>query len=308
MKLLNCRVCKCGESMSLGQISDSDVFAGQAVNSSISGGELWLCRNCGSMFRHPTLSLDEYISLYEKLPATLWAGQEGNRNDFSLIYEYLKDHTGGDILDIGCYSGDFLAGLPDGFRKYGLEPSYMASQVAGSRGIEVLGKTLDELHSRALFDVIVAIDVIEHVLDVEEFVNQILPHLKDNGLLIISTGDPQCFAWKRVFKSKYWYCLFSEHLTFPSFRFFIDYSVRNGLCPPKRIRYRYLKLGVVERIAKVLKVLPVILPPFLYRALRRSYRFLKGDFHLNSPGPPTSLIGAFTDHHLVIIKNGGPVP
>lgn len=298
MEQLKCRVCGHDDIKSLGPIPDSGVFAGQLVAPSIQGGELWLCKHCGSMFRYPTLSSSEYISLYESASGTVWEKEE--RNDFSKISDYLRNHAGGAILDIGCNTGNFLAGLSGKFRKYGIEPSGMASQSAVSKGIEVLGKTLDDLDSKAVFDVVVAIDVIEHILDVEIFMSQLLAHVKKNGLLIISTGNPDCFFWKRIFRSKFWYSLFAEHLTFPSYKFFKDYSVRNGMRPPERIRFRYLTLTPLNRLSKILHSSALLLPPALYRAFQRFYR---GSKNSNTNIIAVNQIGAFTDHHLVIFRN-----
>src|ERR1035438_8541028 len=109
MGILQCRICGRGVAESLGQIPDCGEFAGQLVSPPIKGGELWRCNDCGSMFRHPTLSSSDYISLYEKVPGTLWVKCEAQRNDFATISAYLKNHVGGSILDVGCYSGNFLA-------------------------------------------------------------------------------------------------------------------------------------------------------------------------------------------------------
>jgi len=277
------------------------MFAGQKVDPSIEGGELWLCGNCGSMFKYPTLSSKEYLSLYEKSPGSVWEGQSEIRNDYSIISSYLLKHAGGTILDIGCHSGSFLDCLPDKFEKYGIEPSKLAAQVATSRGIKVLGKTLEEIEADKLFDIVVAIDVIEHVLDVENFMNLVLPHMKQNGIFILSTGNPECFAWKSVFQSKFWYSMFAEHLTFPSYRYFKEYSRRKGLKVPNQIRFRYIDVTLAEQISRIFKVFPIVLPSPAYNVLRRIFRLLKGDYHLNPPSVPTNLIGTFYDHQVVII-------
>lgn len=297
---LKCRVCGHGDAESLGQIPDCGEFAGQPVSPPIKGGELWECEECGSLFRHPTLSADDYISLYEKAPNTVWVGNEKERNDFATIYEYLKDHKGGSILDIGCYSGCFLAGLSDKFRKYGVEPSVSASTIATSKGIVVLGKTLEEMESSKIFDVVVAIDIIEHVLDVEKFMSRALARVKSNGFLIISTGNPDCYIWKKIFKSKFWYNYFPEHVSFPSYSFFLEFSRRQRLQAPDRIRFSYLKLKLISRVISIFR--------FVYSyAIYKSLKIVHGITSSNAATAPVmghgSLIGVFKDHHIVIFKN-----
>jgi SAM-dependent methyltransferase len=305
MELLKCRVCGHGEAESLGQIPDCGEFAGQVVSPPIKGGELWKCKDCGSMFRHPTLSANDYIALYEKAPSTVWVEGEVERNDFEAIYTEMGSHIGGSILDVGCYSGNFIAGLPEKFKKFGLEPSDSASRCAASRGVEVLGKTLAELDSNMVFDVVVSIDVVEHVLDVEEFLKQALAHVKENGLLIISTGNPSCFAWKNVFKSKYWYNFYPEHVSFPSYKYFNEFSKRNGLQPPEQICFRYMKMNPMARFSKLLRYASFLFFPAIYQGLRKIRRYAMGRATTISTGSPVSLIGVFVDHHVVIFRKEG---
>jgi SAM-dependent methyltransferase len=299
MEKVRCRICGDGEAESLGQIPDSEEFAGQRISPAIKGGWLWRCKVCGSMFRYPTLSSNDYISLYKKTPSKVWEQGEVERNDFSTIYAFLKNHVGGSILDIGCYSGNFLAGLPDKFKKYGIEPSELASSSAISKGINMLGKTLDELDSTLTFDVVVSIDVIEHVLDVEKFLSQALAHVKEKGLLIISTGNPDCYFWKKVFKSKFWYNSFAEHVTFPSYYYFGEFSRRNGLQTPEQIRFRYTKLKLMTRLLMLLRF---SFAYGAYKILGTVRRVIAGNAIIAFPFAHVSLIGVFTDHHVIILR------
>lgn len=302
MELLKCRVCGSGDAKSFGQIPDCGEFARQQVSPPITGGELWLCKDCGSMFRHPTLSASDYISLYEKLPDTVWEGSEKERNDFATIYAYLKNHVGGSILDVGCYTGNFLAGLPERFKKYGIEPSAFASKSASTRGIVVLGKTLDQLDSDKNFDLVVSIDVIEHVLDVEKFLNQCLAHVNENGLLIISTGNPGCFFWKSVFKSKFWYNFFAEHVTFPSYNYYLEFAKGHRLQPPEQIRFRYLKLKSVDRLARLLRFFCSVA---VYKISKQVNRILTGNKAALYSVASVNFIGVFSDHHVIIFRKRG---
>lgn len=302
MDLLKCRVCGFGMSVSLGNIPDCGYFAGQPVSPPINGGKLWVCNDCGSMYRHPTLSQSDYISLYEKAPGTFWAKGEEERNDFKLIYKFLDNHTGGSILDVGCYSGNFLAGLPEKFEKFGIELSDSASSEANLKGIKVLGKALSDLDSNLVFDVVVLIDVIEHLLDVKGIMNQAISRVKENGLLVISTGNPGCYFWRRLYKSMFWYSLPAEHLTFPSFKFYHEFSVQNGLRPPEQICFRYLNINLTERLSKILRSAPLLLTPGLYQRLRKIYRYLKNSTPASCATNPVNMAGVFSDHHLAIFR------
>jgi 2-polyprenyl-3-methyl-5-hydroxy-6-metoxy-1,4-benzoquinol methylase len=175
----------------------------------------------------------------------------------------------------------------------------LASRCAVAKGIEVLGKTLDELDSTMVFDVVVSIDVIEHVLDVENFLSHALTHVNEKGLLIISTGNPDCFFWKKVFKSKFWYSLFAEHVTFPSYKYFNEFAKRNGLHSPEQIRFRYTKLSFMDRLFLTLS--------FLYSyVIYKASKIIHGIITIGSTPRPSignvSLIGVFTDHHVIVFR------
>jgi SAM-dependent methyltransferase len=215
-----CSLCGSSSVETLGKIPDCGEFAGRSITPSINGGYLMHCLVCNSLFRSPIRSQAEYIDLYQNAPDTLWEHYQERRNDFNIIRGLLSKLAGGKILDIGCYSGLFLKSLPARFDKFGIEPSGSASRIAQSNGVTILGKTCTQINPDQRFDIVVAVDVIEHVTDVNEFMATALRHVNENGLLIISTGNPDCIFWKKIFKGKFWYSSISEHLTFPSMKYF----------------------------------------------------------------------------------------
>ena len=300
--MIRCRICGKLGAVSLGKIPDCCVFSGQTITPSIKGGWLWRCEKCDSMFRHPTLTSNEYLSLYEKLPASIWDETTENREDFLNIYSYLESHAGGTILDVGCYTGNFLSGLPGRFQKSGLEPSYSASHYSRSRNIDVLGETLDDLEPNLKFNIVTSIDVIEHLLNIEEFLDKAMSHVKPNGLLIIGSGDPDATYWKSLFKSRYWYCLFPEHVSFPSYKFFCDYAKKNNLQKPERIRFRYMKLNLSARLAMLLNQIAFYISPLIYRLVKKTLRMVKNRTSLIKMDDSILVAGLFLDHHIIVFK------
>lgn len=254
------------------------------------------------MFRYPTRSASEFLTLYENATRKVWEGQEAQRKDSAIIQACLEDHPGGSILDIGCYSGGFLAGLPGKFKKNGVEPSKSASDRATSKGIHILGKTLTDLDAKQVFDVVVSIDVIEHVLDVETFLVDALAHVDKNGILIISTGNPDSFFWRRMFKATFWYCSYAEHLAFPSYKYFREFSVRQKLPVPEQIRFKYLDCSISGSIFGVVRQLIYAVSPNLLRVWLSLARRLNGDAIPMAADIPLGAPGIFTDHHAIIFR------
>jgi len=303
MDVFKCRICGYGKVVSLGKIPDCGEFAGQPVSPSIKGGDLWKCKSCDSLFRYPSLSEKDYLEYYQKASGTIWVDDKTWRNDFALIYAYLKNCRGSSILDIGCYVGKFLDEIPDGFHKFGLEPSTRAAECAALKGITILGKTLTDLEPLATFDVVVAIDVIEHVLDVEAFMMDALKHVGRDGLLIISTGNPDCIFWNRIFRARFWYSSFSEHVVFPSLRYFCGLSDRLNLIQPEQKRFKYANNNLLTSMRGFLRQVFFAVSPLIYRKAVSLYYKIRGRTALQVSEIPLFAAGVFVDHQLVIFRN-----
>ena len=89
-------------------------------------------------------------------------------------------------------------------RRRGVEASIRAAEVARTRGIEILASKISGLSSLGQrFDVVCAVDVIEHVPDLAEFARELLRPLNPGGLMLLSTGTMDTAAW-RVAGGGYW--------------------------------------------------------------------------------------------------------
>ena len=98
------------------------------------------------------------------------------------------------VLDLGCYDGRhsklFLKGNND---VYGVEILKKPAEVARKKGIKV--KVLDLDRSKtwpfedSFFDIVVAGDIVEHVLSTDNFFANIHRILKKDGYLLISTPN-----------------------------------------------------------------------------------------------------------------------
>jgi len=301
-----CPLCGSPESADHGAIPDNDFFAGRVLAHALSGGRLWSCRECDSMFRHPLLSPLEYSRLYEAGDALQWSGVE-RRRDFQLVRAMIESHpTANSILDVGCGSGEFLASLRPEIAKFGAEPSSGAAVFARDRGIDVLAATIDRVAETRRFDIITMIDVIEHVVDPVSLLTQAYLRTAPGGFIIVSTGNPESWAWRRAFSSRFWYVSFPEHIRFPSFRFFNSWADQAGAAAVARSLTRYQSLTAIERGLGFAIQLGFALSPAAFSALGRAVHALRGKppprRRRFSPGVP----GVFTDHHIVTIRKPGP--
>ncbi len=147
------------------------------------------------------------------------------------------------ILDVGCGTGDFLASLPSTLSKFGIEPATGAGSEATRRGISI-APTLEDLPADSRFDVITIIDVIEHVPDPGLFLEQVQARLAEGGLIVVSTGDPQNLLWRGVFRSRFWYSSFPEHISFPSRQFYDRWAAERHAHVVMALPTRYRALSL----------------------------------------------------------------
>jgi SAM-dependent methyltransferase len=297
-----CRLCGATRIVRLGVIPDSDYFAGKVLPHALVGGNLWRCAACESMFRHPVLAPSDYLNLYADGVAEAWSAGHGRR-DLEIVRRLIAQHSvSGCVLDVGCGSGGFLATLPASLKKYGVEPSVAAAGAATGLGVAILGQTPQDLPAHAQFAVITIIDVIEHLVEPAQTLDQLLPHLAPGGCLIVGTGDPTNAPWHRVFRARFWYSCFPEHISFPSERYFRLWQQSRGLRPPTVVRTRYRRLSTWRRVlffaAQVMYALSPACIDWLGRRVQQLQRLPHPRRRLFSPGA----LGVFTDHQVVMIQ------
>lgn len=101
--------------------------------------------------------------------------------------------AGKDVLDLGCYDGrDSQAIAESGNRVTGVELLPEAADAARRRGIPVEAfdlATPDWPLPPASFDVVVAGEIIEHLVDPDRFLDNVGRHLRPHGKLIITTPN-----------------------------------------------------------------------------------------------------------------------
>lgn len=267
----------------------------------MSGGHLIACADCRSMFRHPVLQASDYMLLYERGVADQWDGISG-REDLRVIGDILRaEGRPLRLLDIGCGAGEFLRNMPGNMEKYGIEPS-PAAQQAAARGVTILGPDVAHMPVSLKFDAIMMIDVIEHVVDPASLLFKAYEHLLPGGMIIVSSGNPECGAWREIFKSRFWYVSFPEHITFPSGLFFEKWCDTHRAVAGPRVVSRYMYFGALPKLTKLLMQLVFFLSPSTFNLAGRFAAWFNA-----SPGPrrkrfSPGIPGLFIDHHVCIVR------
>lgn len=102
---------------------------------------------------------------------------------------------GGSILDVGCGVGGFLNILDDRWKKYGVEPSEFAAELAKRKGITML-HTIEEVNFDE-YDVVVFRGSLQHINYPMASLVHATRSIKPGGLLVIlATPDIDSLVYK----------------------------------------------------------------------------------------------------------------
>jgi SAM-dependent methyltransferase len=114
------------------------------------------------------------------------------RREFARTVAFIRKHVpGGRLLEIGCAYGFFLKEAAAYFDVMGVELSDAASGFCRARGLNVLTGPADEgaLSQFGKVDVVVMLDVIEHLPDPAKVLAVCAGALNPGGLMVVTTGD-----------------------------------------------------------------------------------------------------------------------
>lgn len=302
---VTCRQCGSLKVTHLGRIPPASTFAGRPLSTVWDGGHLYECKLCHLGFRHPVRTEREYEQLYAQGSETVWIPSPARIDQELVLRAILSRFSGGSILDVGCFDGSFVSRFGEEFKKFGVEGSLAATRTARLRGVEIIGTHFSEItrHSGS-FDVICAIDVIEHVLDPKAFLLNLAERLSSGGMLVVSTGDLDSDAWRKA-TGRYWYCHYPEHLSFISERWVRAAIADTSLFLKDVQRFAYLDLdrrqieserSLFSRRVRVsnLKTMAVSLLP--------------GRLGEVAPRTVFGQPGLFVDHLLIVLTKTDDVP
>ena len=202
----------------LGPVPLTKLFAGRITDTAVLSGNLYRCDGCRLLFRWPRLSREETSRLYRVGDDGTLRYQELNRQDWAIAHRWLGESVSQErsILDVGCFDGEFLNTLDAGWLRYGVELDPVAAHRAEKHGVTIVARDIADLTGAIpaeRFGCVVAMDVIEHMEDPRSFLQQLVQMTLPGGTIIISSGDTNAWTW-RFMGSRYWYCLFSDHISF----------------------------------------------------------------------------------------------
>lgn len=130
------------------------------------------------------------------------------------VYTHKKK---GKLLDVGCALGFFVElAKKKGYDAYGFDPSTYAvaeaKKLVGDKRIKK-GTISTVKYPKKSFDVITMFDVFEHLSDPGADIAKLTTLLKDDGILVIATGDTNSLLAKTL-KRRWTFYIPPQHLFF----------------------------------------------------------------------------------------------
>jgi 2-polyprenyl-3-methyl-5-hydroxy-6-metoxy-1,4-benzoquinol methylase len=199
----------CGSNEFIPFISGKDYFlTGESF-------EIVKCRNCGFRFTNPRPFPEELGKYYQS--SDYISHSDSKKGIFASVYQMVRKYTlgrkyalinkfqqKGNILDIGCATGQFLNYMAThGWKTTGIEPDEKTRKSAISEySLDVFPEEKLTVLNNASFDVITMWHVLEHVSDLNGRMKQIKNLLKPEGTLVIAV--PNCEAHDAKIYRQFW--------------------------------------------------------------------------------------------------------
>lgn len=269
---MKCWVCKSDKNKFLwGNASQDNLVSSDIAITNDKYGKtlpLYECENCSFIFAHPLP--ENILSLYENLQDEPYIEsltprfKEMNHLMKSALDFYPEAKT---ILDVGAGVGLMVrAAKQRGLNATGVEPSrWLVDNAKKLFNIELIeGIVPNEKLDGKKFDIVFAVDVIEHLPEPVKFLETLKEYLNDKGVIMIATPDCKSFIAKKL-GQKWWHFRLA-HIGYFSSKSITLAAEKANLKIVKFGRQNwYLPLGYLsERLSNYLPV------GFLTKALKKS--------------------------------------
>jgi 2-polyprenyl-3-methyl-5-hydroxy-6-metoxy-1,4-benzoquinol methylase len=167
---------------------------------SVKGFSILRCPSCGLGWT-VTLPGFDPTSIYTKgyfhgEQTDGYADYQGSRDELATEFRRVlldiaaAGKTNGKLLEVGCAYGFFLDEAQESFEVSGIELAQDAALACQARGLDVVQYGDESFYAhRGPFDIVVMLDVIEHLMNPGALLHDLYRHTRSDALLVITTGD-----------------------------------------------------------------------------------------------------------------------
>lgn len=268
-------------------------FGGAAVETPPQPILLMSCQDCGLIFKNVVASEDYLRRLTATTEDSIWIDDYGYRPEIELIRTILgKDDF--DILDVGAAGGGLLKAIGNGGRRSALDVVAFGRLETDGEFIQGFLETPGISWSGTPYDVVTVFDVFEHLYDPVQAMSNIISFLKEDGIVIIETGNADVVPQSRLGRWAYLNYI-QHHIAWN--RHSIEHLV--GRCGFRILSFEEkphkLRMNAPFDVKGQLKHLAFSAAPALYAGM---FRLLGRPF--NAPGNPRQ-----NDHFRVVLQRAG---
>lgn len=195
---------------------------------SIQKSSIRFCNDCHLQFLYPFLDINSVHEIYnEGYFKGQLSGVKGYQN-YQLMRQVLEKEAkmkinfinklirSGKLLDVGAGTGIFLEkAKKSGWEIYGNDISSLSEKEIKTKVVKYFkGSIEDSILPTKYFDVITAWDVLEHISNIGQAVQNLSDALKSGGYLFITTPNTESIDAKIMGKNWYGYKKIPEHILF----------------------------------------------------------------------------------------------
>ena len=194
---MKCPLCKSKQILSIENI-DIDIIKEHYIETNLDISYLFNttsleyleCKNCNLKFFRPIVEGDD--KYYSHLQKDDWYFLHEDKTEFEFSKKYINSND--KVLDVGSGRGAFKKYI-DCSLYQGLELSHKAIELAQKDGVNVINETVQK-HVKGNFekyDVVALFQVLEHISDIDNFIQSSLNCLKRNGYFIVAVPNNDSF-------------------------------------------------------------------------------------------------------------------
>lgn len=219
----NCPICQSvsGKKVFSFEYEDNLVVEKLEISGDVPTVSLLKCIHCGHCYTSPQITESVFDIYYSRMNSVFHSVARLDGVDYyklkhlSILRKIEKLKRSGKVLDIGCGSGHFLAYFDEKrWERYGVEPSPLAAAKAKDiPNATIFNGFLDKTTFPCKFDVIVMLDVLEHLKKPDALLELIHFYLMDGGIVLLGTGNIESWA-ARLAREKWSYFCSWEHISF----------------------------------------------------------------------------------------------
>ncbi len=235
----------------------------------------FVCKKCGFMFSEMDIKEEELNHIYSNPIDRFYVAQQKERQyAYKRILFQLKPLVitkGATLLDVGCSYGFFMKLAEEsGYKVYGIELNRDANIYCKEKlNLKVFCGGINQVvFSDNYFDVITALEVIEHVQDLKGFITNVRRMLKPGGILYLVTPDRRSLSARLL--GRKWWSYRRMHINYFSKKTLLTFLKNNGFhiisyMPYKKtfkgsyilyqlLQFDKLSLKVFDSLAKITKM------------------------------------------------------